>query len=220
MPVGLEDRRALAALLAALATTAIHAFGDFPFHVSICLLLFGLCLGAVDRLLARPEDLVPRWRSSNARLAQIVLGAGLVTLLGRPVVAEGAAAYGMHKWQRGESRAAAFGFELARRFEPRDWRYHLYAGQFWSSEAALNGKPDAARLADEAFAAGVRSNPFDTLNRLGRVFTQIRFGALLAAPASGNTLRQWADEALARAPLNPAVRRAHAEILRQLEGRR
>jgi hypothetical protein len=187
--------------------------------VSICLLLFGLCLGAVDRLLARPEELIPRWRSGAARLAQIVLGAGLVTLLGRSVVAEAASAYGMHKWPRGEGRAAAFGFELARRFEPRDWRYHLYAGQFWSSQAALTGKPDAARLADEAFAAGIKSNSFDTLNRLGRVFTQIQFGALLAAPASRDTLRRWADEALARAPLNPAVRSAHAEILRKLEAR-
>ena len=44
---------------------------------------------------------------------------------------------------RGEGRAAAFGFELAQRFEPRDWRYHLYAGQFWLSEAASTGNPDA-----------------------------------------------------------------------------
>jgi hypothetical protein len=220
VPVEEKDRLVLTAVLAALATTAVHAFGDFPLHVPICLLLFGLYLGTADRLLARREELAPRWRDRNARLAQIVVGAGLLTLLGRSVVAEGAAAYAMHKWRNGEGKAAAFGFEFARRIESRDWRYHLYAGQFWFSGAVLSGEPAAARLADEAFAAGVKSNPFDTANRLGRVLNQIRFAALLPAPASRDTLRKWADEAVALAPLNPAVRREHAEILRQLEAKR
>ena len=220
MPTESQDRRTLAAVLAALATTAVHAFADFPLHVPIGLLLFGLCLGTVDRLLARHDELAGRWTNRLARLVRLVLGAGLITLLARPVAAEAAAAYAIKKWQHGEGKSAAFGFELARRFEGRDWRYHLYAGQFWFAEAAQTGKPEAARLAEEAFVAGVRSNPFDTANRLGRVFNQIRFGALLAAPASADTLRKWADEALALAPVHPAVRKEHAEIVRQLEAKR
>ena len=220
MPARQEDRRIIAAVIGALAATAVHAMGDFPLHVPICLLLFGMYLGAAERLLAPAQALAARWCNPAARIAQILLSASFITLLGRPVVAEGAVAYAMKKWQQGEGRAAAFGFELARRLESRDWRYHLYAGQFWFSEAAVGGKPDAAQLADEAFAAGIRSNRFDTADRLGRVFTQIRFGALLAAPVGADTLRKWADEALTFAPLNPAVRKEHAEILRQLEAKR
>ena len=215
-----DDRRVLVAVLAAVATMSVHAMGDFPFHVPICLLLFGLLIGVIDRLIAMPEQIAPRWRSSAARITQILLGAGLITLLARPVVAEAAAAYGMHKWKLADGQAAAFGLELARRFDSRDWRYHLYAGQFWFAEAAQTGKPDAARRADEAFAAGIAANPLDTSNRLGRIFTHIQFASLLPAPASPATLRAWADEALALAPLHPGVRKEYAEVLKLLEAKR
>ncbi len=38
-------RAELAAVLATLAAVAVHALGDFPLHVPVCLLLFGLFLG-------------------------------------------------------------------------------------------------------------------------------------------------------------------------------
>jgi O-antigen ligase len=214
-----DDRRVLPAVVAATATMAVHAIGDFPFHVPVCLLLFGLFIGIADRLAAMPQDVVPRWRSAAGRLTQILLGAGLITLLARPVIAEAAAAYGMHKWKLGEGQSAAFGLELARRFDSRDWRYHLYAGQFWFTQAEQTGKSDAATLADEAFAAGIAANPLETSNRLARVFTHIRFAQLLPAPADTVTLRAWADQALALAPLSPGVRKEYAEIVRLLEAR-
>jgi hypothetical protein len=209
----------LAAVLAALAAAAIHALGDFPLHVPLGLLLFGLSLGIADRLVAGPAELVRRWTTPAARLAQIVLAMGLATLLARPTIAELATAYATHKWLHGDGKAAAYGFELARRFDAKDSRYHANAGQFWFVEATVTGSPDAARRADEAFAAGMESNPFDTTNRLRRVLTQIRFGPVLPAPASAQMLRKWADDALALAPLNPALRKEHADLLKLLEAK-
>src|SRR5258708_36705632 len=100
-----------------------------------CTCRFAFCFSAYSsvphRLMARPAELLQRWTTPAARLAQIVLAMGLATMLARPAIAELAAVYATHKWLLGDGKAAAYGFELARRFDAKDSRYHASAGQFW-----------------------------------------------------------------------------------------
>lgn len=202
--------------LAGVATMAIHALGDFPFYVPICLLMFGVLLGLVDGGLSSGTAAAGvRPRRLPARLAAIALGAIAAVVLVAPVLAEAAAAYGDRSWRANRAQSAAYGFELARRLAPRDWRYHWYAGQFWYAQAQA-GNAAAAPLADQAFAAAVAANAREPRALLGRIATQMRFGRLLEHPQPAATLRAWADRALALAPLNPAVRRDHAAALARL----
>lgn len=210
-----EERVALFAVGAGLATMAIHAFGDYPFYVPICLFVFGLLLGEVDSRVAPEGAKSIAWRGPAGRLSAFAVCLLLAVLYGRPPLAELAAWYGDHNWREGKSERAAYGFELARRLQPRDWRYHWYAGQFWSDLAAT-GNRRAARFADRAFAAATAADPRQPQPLLARLGTQIRFAALLAEPQPRDTLRQWADRALALAPLNPSVRRDYASALEQL----
>lgn len=214
-----KDRLALFAALAGLATMAIHAFGDFPFYVPICLFVFGLLLGEVDMQVAREDTSPIVWRGPAARLSAFAAAVVLAVLYVRPPLAELAAWYGAYSWREGKSERAAYGLELARRLQARDWRYHWYAGQFWYDQAAA-GNRRAARLADRAFAAAIAANPQQPQPLLARLATQIRFAALLNEPQPVAILRQWADRALALAPLNPAVRRDYTAALEQLSGRR
>lgn len=193
------------AMLASLATMAVHAAVDFPFYVPLCLLLFGLALGALDRSLAPERALELRWRTPRSRLAAIVAAALVLFVLLPPVAAEAAAAKANRDWRLGQGESAAYWFEVARRIERRDWRYHWYAGQFWFAQAASGGGPAAARLADEAFAAGVAANPRDVHNLLGRIATHRRFAALLEQPAAAATRREWLARAAALAPLHPLL---------------
>lgn len=213
------DRLALHAALAGLATMAIHALGDFPFYVPICLLLFGALLGEADKLLWR-ERPTPLTEPGPARRLVRVGGATMLALLILPPpLAEAAAAYGDRSWRSGKAEPAAYGFELARRIQPRDWRYHWYAAQFWYAQAGQSGKKAAASLADQAFAAAMEANPTDPRPLLGRLATQMRFASLLDRPSSTATLRGWAERALALAPLNPAVRQDTRAALAQLGNR-
>ena len=212
-----HDPRAASAALAGLATMAIHALGDFPFYVPACLLLFGALLGEVDSRLAVERLRMPPRKA----IARGVLAAGLAlaaVLVVAPALAELAVAHGERSWRSGDARKAAWGFELARRLQPRDWRYHWYAGQFWYGQAQ-SGNAAAAPLADQAFAAAMRANPAEPRPLLARVATQLRFAPLLDHAAAAAVLRDWADRALALAPLNPAVRRDHAAALAQLADR-
>jgi len=212
-------RRGQIAILAAIATMLIHAAGDFPFYMTICLLLFGLLLGAYDRSLAAPAQIALRWRGQAGRLMLMVVGAGLITLAGRPALSDVAVHYGAWRLSHGDGQSAAFGFELARRLQWRDWRYHRIVGEFWLDQAVQTRNLSHVRLADEAFAAGIAASPFEPGNYVGRALTHIRFAPLLAAPAAPDTIRAWADRALAAAPLSPSVRQKHAEIMRALESK-
>jgi O-antigen ligase len=210
----------LGAILAALAAMAVHALVDFPFYIPLCLLLYGLALGRVDRLLAAPVERTPAFQARVVpRIGAIATAAAAFVLLVPPAAAEAAALYADTQWRAGRAQNAAFGFELAWRLQPRDWRYHWYAGQFWTAQAALSHKPAAARLADEAFAAGVSANPHEAKCLLGRIALRLGYAALLGAPTDAPTLREWADRALAAAPLNPVVRSEHAALLSRLEAR-
>ncbi len=199
--------------LAGIATMAIHALGDFPFYVPVCLLGFAMLAGQVDAATA-PERNVRRVGAS-ARLSRLVFALGLAIVLLPPALAEAAAAYGNRSWRHADAASAAYGFELARRLEPRDWRYHWYAGQFWYAQAQA-GNAAAAALADQAFAAAVSANAREPRPLLSRIATQLRFASWLEHPQAPSTLRDWADRALALAPLNPAVRRDHAAALERL----
>lgn len=212
------DRLSLYAALAGLATMAIHALGDFPFYVPVCLLLFGGLLGEVDRLVAEPAS--EAGAPARSGLVRIGIATVLSLLLLPPPLAEAAAAYGQRNWRSGDGQSAAFGFELARRFQPRDWRYHWYAGQFWYAQAVQTGMEAQANLADRAFAAAIRANPDDARPLLGRLATQLRFAGVLDHRQSSPTLHAWADHALALAPLNPSVRQEYAAAVAQLGVRR
>jgi hypothetical protein len=200
--------------LAGIATMAIHALGDFPFYVPVCLLGFGILVGHVDAATAAETRSV-RLPAAPARLALLVSAVALAIVLLPPPLAEAAAAYGNRSWRHADAESAAYGFELARRLEPRDWRYHWYAGQFWYAQAQA-GNAAAAPLADQAFAAAIAANAQEPRPLLSRIATQMRFAAWLEHPQAAATLRDWAERALALAPLNPAVRRDHAAALERL----
>jgi len=204
-----EGRPAVIAIGAGIAAMSVHALVDFPFYVPLCLLLYGALLGALDR---RMTETAARkaltWRGSPllrvARAGGLTLAA--IVLL-RPVAAEAAAEWGLRMAASGEGRGAAIWLGAARRIEPRDWRYHWYAGQFWIVQAGQSGRREAAKLAADAFAAGFLANPLEVRNLLGKIAVHRHYGGLLDEPADRTTLRQWIAHAATLAPMNAEVRR-------------
>jgi len=204
-----EARPAAVAIAGAMAAMSVHALVDFPFYVPVCLLLYGALLGALDRRLSAgvQSSTLARRSSPLFRIARTgILTLAAIVLL-RPVAAEAAAEWGLRKAATGEGQIAAFWLGAARRLESRDWRYHWYAGQFWDAQAAESGKPEAAQLAADAYAAGFAANPLEVKSLLGRISVHRRHRQLLREAADPSTLQQWLAQAKALAPLNPAVQR-------------
>lgn len=206
------DRPLVVAMLAAVGSMAAFAVVDFPFYVPVCLLLFGMALGVLDRRMG--GEAAPRAVPASVprRIAAVATAAASALVLGPPLIADLAASHAHRAWRHSDGEAAAYWFEFARRIEPRDWRYHWYAGQFWYVQAAQAGKPTAARLADEAFAAGMAANPVEVQNHLGRLSTHRQFAQLLDSPATAEVTRAWVAEAAAVAPHHPGVRAEQARI--------
>lgn len=210
-----EAQRPVAlAAASAMTATGVHAMVDFPLYVPACLVLYGALLGALDRRLEAASTAAaqpvrpPPWKRA-ARAGAVALAA---VLLLRPALAEAAAEWGLRRHAADDAQSAAFWLESARRLEPRDWRYHWYAGQFWDGVASASGSADAARYADQAFAAGVEANALDVHNLLGRIAVHRRHGRLLGSPADHATLAAWVAQAEARAPHNAVVRRERAML--------
>lgn len=195
-----------------LATMAVHALVDFPFYVPLCLLLYGVLLGTLDRRLQGAS--ATQTDSTDASWHRIAR-AGIVTvamiMLLRPVVAEAASARGLQALAAGHGQVAAFWLGVAQRVDAQDWRYHWQAGQFWDSQAAESGRPEAAKLAVDAYQAGLTANPLEVKSLLGLISAHRRHRALLAAPADETTLRAWAGQAAKLAPLHPGVRELASE---------
>lgn len=206
------DRPLVVAMLAAVGSMAAFAVVDFPFYVPICLLLFGMSLGVLDRRMGGEAAPRPVPASVPRRIAAVATAAASALVLGPPLIADLAAAHAHRAWRDSDGEAAAYWFEFARRIEPRDWRYHWNAGQFWYLQAAQAGKPAAARLADEAFAAGMAANPVEVQNHLGRLSIHRQFARLLESPATAEVTRAWVAQAAAAAPHHPGVRAELARI--------
>jgi O-antigen ligase len=195
-------RIVLVATIAALGSMTAHALVDFPFYIPVCLLIYGAALGVLDSILSRaaagkhPHGTTNVIRHRLRRAAIVTATALGIWVLLTPVVAEAAAAYAQRQWRTAHNVSAAYWFEVARRIEPRDWRYCWYAGQFWFAQALQSGKPEAARLADQAFADGFAANPREARNLLGRIATHRRLRALLPAPADAAVLLGWVERAV------------------------
>lgn len=204
-----ERRAIVVAAIAGVVSMSVHALADFPFYVPLCLLVYAALLGVADAQLRdapatfREDQRVGRW-TRVARTA--VLTVAIIVLL-RPIAAETASKWGLHKLAAGEGQQAAFWLGAAQRLDPGDWRYHWYAGQFWDAQAAESGKPEAAQLAADAYASGFAANPLEVKNLLGKISVHRRLRYLLRDPADPTTLQRWVAQARALAPLNPEVRR-------------
>jgi O-antigen ligase len=204
-----NKRQIVVACASGLGAMSVHALVDFPFYVPVCLVLYGALLGALDaRLGATPAARVAYLRASRwvRAMRTGALAIAAIVLL-RPVAAEAAAEWGLRKFAAGEGQKAAFWLGAAQRLDSRDWRYHWYAGQFWDAQAADAGRPEAARLAAEAFATGFEANPLEARNLLGKISVHRRYSTLLEKPADPGVLRQWRAQAQALAPLDPLVQR-------------
>jgi len=214
-------RYAAIGLCAGAASMAVHALVDFPFHLPICLLLYGCALGALDAM-ARTEASMPLApaeapRQPRLRRAVVVgIAASAAWLLILPAAAEATAWFGHRQWREDHAQGAAWWFEVARRIAPREWRYHWYAGQFWFGQAEAGAGAGAANQADRAFAAGDAANPREVANVLGRIATHRRFRGVLMAPADPDTMREWVRRAMAIAPRDPVVREQATLALKEL----
>jgi hypothetical protein len=186
--------------------------------------MYGILLGLLEaRLAGAGAGAVPalqrvrRWGGSAASHA---VRAGVITLaawvLVVPVAAEVAAAHAHRLWRDAQGERAAYWFEVARRIEPRDWRYHWYVGQFWLAQALQNHRAEAAQRADDAFADGIAANPRDVRNLSGRIYVQAEFGATLASRVDGAVLLSWADAAVRKAPGDVSLQRLHDAVRNKL----
>jgi hypothetical protein len=208
-----EGRRVgTAAAAAGVATMVCHALVDFPYYIPVCLLLYGALLGALDRRIegeTSPRG-VPAPRAAWVRAMRAGAATVGIVLLLRPVVAEAAAEWGLRRYAEQHAPSAAFWLEVARRLEPADWRYHMYAGLFWDGVAAASSSADAAAHASAAFEAGVKANSLEVRNLLGLIAVHRAHARLLASPADRATREAWVVRAEALDPYNPAVRRERA----------
>ena len=202
-----------------LATMMFHASVDFPFYIPICLAMFGLALGVLDGCLASAGigriDGVPRPGALSRALVsarRVSFATGLALLL-VPLAAERSLAYGNARWRDGLGEEAAYGFELARRLQPSDWRYAWFAGQFWAAQAAATRNPKAVALADASFAGGYASNRLEVRNLLGRIELRLSTPQLLAQAGALAELDAWSVKALALAPRNPLARMDRVFVL-------
>jgi hypothetical protein len=195
-----------------IAAMAFQAGVDFPLYIPACLAGFGFMLGGLAaRCAAIGIGVLDTWAGAGApwRMAasarRIAMATGIVLLL-VPLAAEWSLLYGQARWLKGFGQEAAYGFELARRLQPCDWRYAWYAGNFWTAQAASERNPKAAALADATFASGFAANRLEVKNLLGRIELQLSLPQLLERRASVGELEAWSAKAMELAPRNPRVR--------------
>lgn len=195
-------RLAVLALAAAMASMAIHALVDFPFYIPVCVLIYAVYAGRLSTNSASTERRAP---SRLGAAVAAAVGTFAALLLLKPVAAEAALTYANAQLGHNAPRSAVW-LEVARRIEPRDWRYHWYLGQFWFHQAQAMRNPAAARLADEAFAAGIAADPRNVPSRLWRITAHVQLRSLLPAPADRATLQRWLDEVATLAPREAGLR--------------
>lgn len=213
------------AVLGSLATMAVHACVDYPFYIPVCLLLYGAGLGVLDATFA---SVSPKSGATRAMAQPSAARRGLTAAAGTlaawvlvaPLGAQAAALHAERQWAAGLAQSAAYWFEAARVIEPRDWRYHWQAGEFWLVQAEIGQRRAAADLADKAFADGFSANPREARNLLGRIALHRRLGELLSHRATVGTQIAWAEEAVRLLPHDPGAHNERERVLDQARSRK
>ena len=217
-PASPRDALGIAAV-AGLATMATHALVDFPFYVPGTLAGYGLLLGVADDWLHPAVQVaaqVPRRSSGFGRLLRLALLALGAYALAVPAAAETCSLLARDRVRHGNISAAVYWLQVARNFDPRDWRRHWQLAELLAQQAALLRDPKLAQLAADAYETGMRADPGDVHNLLGWLTLQRTFGARLAHPAPRAQLVARMNEASSLAPLGTAVRVERMLMLRYL----
>jgi O-Antigen ligase len=210
------------ALTGALASMALHALVDFPFYIPACVVMYGFTLGMLDGSANALSVNLSGKLCHGLQKLKAFSGVGLLFLAAiaswlifASAGSEAAFRIAMGDWVRGQNEDAAYWFTVAQRLQPRDWRYHVQAAQFWYAQAEAAGNPAAARLADRSYASAYQANRNEPLVLLGRIALHRKLGHLLDSRAASATLLEWANEALEMSPSSPIVRRERDLLLRE-----
>lgn len=209
------------AATAGLASMALHGLVDFPFYVPGTLAGYGLLLGVAADWLCPAFDSQPLHTTRHAklvaaRLLRAAVGAGAAYALAMPAASAGCSIVAREQVQHGNVASGVYWLQVARNFDPRDWRRHWQLGALLAQEAVLLRSPKLAQFAANAYAAGMRADPGGIQNLLGWLDVERSFGARLPRPASPETLRKAMREAMVLAPLDLGVRLERVLVLRHL----
>lgn len=207
-----------AGLAGALGSMSFQAAIDFPFYVPICLLLYGVGVGALEATLPmRATNLSgKRGLGAAAKWARLVLLVVAGWLLAAPFGAELAAAHADRQWRAGQGQGAAYWLAVAQTLQPADWRYAWYAGQFWYAQAVAGGNAGAAQRAEEAFRQAYEANPREVRALVGLIRVHRSLRPLLRNAASPAQLAAWAERAVTLSPGDQAARVERALVSRAL----
>jgi hypothetical protein len=203
---------------AALSACFAHAVVDFPFYIIFLLMLVGAYLGTLSRHVAgRGEEGVPQPPGGaslvRSRPIRWALALAALAWLAQPVVAEVAVLRSIVLLRHGEARDALYWQSVARRLEPRHPAHYWAEATIWRRQALLARNPLLAERADTLFAEGVRVNPYEVANLLGRAELHRAHGELLKHPAPPAEILAWSEQA---ARLRPQSLAAQGELVRSL----
>ena len=202
----------------ALAACFAHAAVDFPLYIPFILVLCGAFLGALasreqDSVFLRPwlrrtvtlESLSPmiRWTLVFAALCW----------LAQPVIAELAIKRSVSLLLRGDARDALYWFSVARRMQPRHAAPYWSEALIWRDQAIAAKSPVFAAEADALYVQGMRVNPYEVVNLLGRVRLHREHPELLNPAATPEEILKWSKQAIELRPQQPAVQAEYARSL-------
>jgi predicted Zn-dependent protease len=133
--------------------------------------------------------------------------------LAQPVIAELAINRSLTVLQRGEVRDALYWFSVARRLEPRHAAPYWSEALIWRDQAIEAKEAAFAAEADALYVQGLRANPYEVVNLLGRVRLHREHPELLRPAATPDEILEWSKRAVNLRPQQPAVQAEYARSL-------
>jgi O-antigen ligase len=191
---------------AALAACFAHSMVDFPLYIPFVLLVVGGYLGSLARRAGGSVFPAGASRSASSALDRLTppirwaLAVAALAWLAQPAIAELMLFRSLHLVRGGEVREALYWQSVARRFDPRHPVMYWTEATLWREQAALTHNPVFAQEADTLYAQGMRANPYEIINHLGRAKLHRDFPELLKDAASPAQVVEWSRRAVELRP--------------------
>lgn len=204
---------------AALATTFAHAMVDFPLYVPFVIMIVGSYLGALaahvgdSRLPVAAAQLAGRASEALTTRVRWALALAALAWLAQPALADFASHRSIRVLARGNVQDGIYWQSVARRLEPRHPAHYWAEATIWREQAIEAKSPLFAEKADALFVEGMRVNPYDVANLLGRVSLHRHYPHLLKEAAAPAEVLAWAERAAALRPHNLTVQAEYARTL-------